>query len=255
MQNENENLNRKINLLESSYDALKRNADAMNNNINGLNGEIESLRIQLNNVNNDYNAVLNSRIWKTTAGYRRSVGKLKQYIGTHKWTLQMYLVYRSLKVDGIKTTLHRVINRLKGVQNSVSMPVATNYGELRENTLDLNAIKPLETLDKTIAIHLHLYYVDLLEEFFEYFTNMPYKFDLYVSCKEGSDIKAITHKFKKLKNVGKVDVRYTINRGRDIAPLYVQFGAEIEKYDYFLHIHSKKSLYSGSEKLDWRKTV
>ena len=253
MQNENENLNRKINLLESSYDALKRNADAMNNNINGLNGEIESLRIQLNNVNNDYNAVLNSRIWKTTAGYRRSVGKLKQYIGTHKWTLQMYLVYRSLKVDGIKTTLHRVINRLKGVQNSVSMPVATNYGELRENTLDLNAIKPLETLDKTIAIHLHLYYVDLLEEFFEYFTNMPYKFDHYVSCKEGSDIKAITHKFKKLKNVGKVDVRYTINRGRDIAPLYVQFGAEIEKYDYFLHIHSKKSLYSGSEKLDWRK--
>lgn len=253
MQNENENLNRKINLLESSYDALKRNADAMNNNINGLNGEIESLRIQLNNVNNDYNAVLNSRIWKTTAGYRRSVGKLKQYIGTHKWTLQMYLVYRSLKVDGIKTTLHRVINRLKGVQNSVSMPVATNYGELRENTLDLNAIKPLETLDKTIAIHLHLYYVDLLEEFFEYFTNMPYKFDLYVSCKEGSDIKAITHKFKKLKNVGKVDVRYTINRGRDIAPLYVQFGAEIEKYDYFLHIHSKKSLHSGSEMLDWRK--
>ena len=27
----------------------------------------------------------------------------------------------------------------------------------------------------------------------------------------------------------------------------------IENYDYFLHIHSKKSLYSGSEKLDWRK--
>ena len=257
IQNENEKLEESIALLRNSYDDLKKNADAVNNNnirqINGLNDEIESLRIQLNNVNNNYNAVLNSRIWRTTAGYRRNVGKLKQYIGTHKWTIQMYLVYRSLKVDGIKTTLHRVINRLKGVKNDVNMSEVTNYSELRENTLDLNNIEPLENFDKTIAIHLHLYYVDLLDEFFDYFMNMPYKFDLYVSCKEGSNIKAITHKFKKLKNVDKVDVRYTINRGRDIAPLYVQFGAEIEKYDYFLHIHSKKSLHSGSEMLDWRK--
>lgn len=105
----------------------------------------------------------------------------------------------------------------------------------------------------SIAVHLHLFYVDLLPEFISYFENIPFKFDLYISCQEGADVAAITAEAKQLKQVQVVDVRALPNRGRDLAPLYVKFADDILKHDYFLHVHSKKSLYSGVEKGQWRQ--
>ena len=108
-------------------------------------------------------------------------------------------------------------------------------------------------LPPSVAVHLHLFYVDLLPEFVSYFANIPFKFDLYISCTEDSDVNVIRAGLKELKNLGKVDIRQLPNRGRDLAPLYVKFAGEILSHDYFLHIHSKKSLYSGQEKGGWRQ--
>lgn len=105
----------------------------------------------------------------------------------------------------------------------------------------------------SVAVHLHLFYVDLLPEFVSYFENIPFKFDLYISCKDDADVNAIRAGIKELKQLGKVDIRPLPNRGRDLAPLYVKFADEILNHDYFLHIHSKKSLYSGQEKGGWRQ--
>ncbi|MCR5581541.1 MAG: hypothetical protein K6F66_08115, partial [Pseudobutyrivibrio sp.] len=105
----------------------------------------------------------------------------------------------------------------------------------------------------SVAVHLHLFYVDLLPEFVSYFANIPYDFDLYISCQEGADVAAIRAGLKELKQVRTVDIRPLPNRGRDLAPLYCKFAPEILKHDYFLHIHSKKSLYSGEEKGGWRR--
>lgn len=243
---ENKNIlnNEELNIVSENEETLK-------NEICKLNDEVESLNLQLDLLQEKYNKVVNSKIWRRTQWYRDGINSLKRYIGTHNRTLQLYILYKEIRRNGKRAVIKKLVNKF--FRRKIVEENSTNVNELKENVIDLGTIKPLDTLGKTIAMHLHLYYVDLLEEFFEYFSNMPYKFDLYVSCKEGSDIKAITNKFKKLKNVDKVDVRYTINRGRDIAPLYVQFGTEIEKYDYFLHIHSKKSLHSGSEMLNWRK--
>ena len=105
----------------------------------------------------------------------------------------------------------------------------------------------------SIAVHLHLFYVDLLPEFVSYFANIPYGFDLYISCQEGADVNAIRAGLKELKLAKTVDIRPLQNRGRVLAPLYVAFGSEILKHDYILHVHSKKSLYSGQEKGGWRQ--
>ncbi len=105
----------------------------------------------------------------------------------------------------------------------------------------------------TIAIHAHIFYVDLISEFASYFENMPFKFDLYLSVQEGTDEKAIRTVLKPIKQIQTLDIRALPNRGRDIAPLYCKFAPEILKHDYFLHIHTKKSLYSGVEKGQWRK--
>lgn len=107
--------------------------------------------------------------------------------------------------------------------------------------------------EPSIAIHLHLFYVDLLPEFVSYFSNMPYSFDLYISCQEDADVALIKSGLKELKKAKTIDIRPLPNRGRDLAPLYVKFANEILNHDYFLHIHSKKSLYSGQEKGGWRQ--
>lgn len=113
-------------------------------------------------------------------------------------------------------------------------------------------VYPAPSAGGTVAVHLHLYYVDLLPEFFEFFSHIPYPFDLYVSCQEGADREKICREFAKLDMVEEVIVRATQNRGRDIAPMYVLFREEIARHDYFLHVHSKKSLYTGSEQQEWR---
>ena len=107
--------------------------------------------------------------------------------------------------------------------------------------------------EPSIAIHLHLFYVDLLPEFVSYFANMPYRFDLYISCQEDANVAEIKSGLKELKQAKIIDIRPLPNRGRDLAPLYVKFANEILNHDYFLHVHSKKSLYSGQEKGGWRQ--
>ncbi len=103
-----------------------------------------------------------------------------------------------------------------------------------------------------IGVHLHLYYEDLLNEFCDYFNNIPEAFDLYISCKAGADVSAIKNRALKIQNVKQVTVCETQNRGRDIAPFYVLFRKNLMKYECVLHVHSKKSLYTGGEKANWR---
>lgn len=104
-----------------------------------------------------------------------------------------------------------------------------------------------------IAIHLHLFYVDLLPEFVEYFKNISYPFNLYISCVKGADEAYIKEYTKReLPNMQKVVVKILPNRGRDIAPFYVGFGKEILQHKYVLHVHSKKSKHIETGGGDWR---
>lgn len=104
-----------------------------------------------------------------------------------------------------------------------------------------------------IAVHVHLYYEDLLDEFCGYLDKIPEKFDLFISCRQDADIIPIKKRVEQITHVDKVTVRRGPNRGRDIAPFYVLFGRELSQYEILLHIHTKKSLYTGEEKSDWRQ--
>ena len=113
-------------------------------------------------------------------------------------------------------------------------------------------IEPEIQVNESVAVHLHLFYEDLKQEFFDHFSNIPFRYDLYISCKNGANVKKLHKYFAGLKNANSVTVRATPNRGRDIAPLYALFKKEILEHDFFLHVHSKKSLYTGTEQVSWR---
>lgn len=104
-----------------------------------------------------------------------------------------------------------------------------------------------------IAIQAHIFYLDLLKEMVSYCANMPYKFDALISLVDKSAAEKVRIAFEKIPNAEKIIVRVVPNRGRDVAPFLAGFGDILPEYDFVAHIHSKKSLYTGSEQQNWRK--
>ncbi len=125
--------------------------------------------------------------------------------------------------------------------------------ELYDRTeIDVNEAVKFE-FKGSFAIQLHLFYTDLTEEFASYFENIPFAFDILVSMTDREKEDYVRQRFEKIKNAGKVIIKFVPNRGRDVAPFVAAFGKELSEYDYVCHIHSKKSLFTGGEQTEWRK--
>lgn len=102
---------------------------------------------------------------------------------------------------------------------------------------------PQLVAEPTVAIHLHLFYPDMRDEFATRLVAMPCAFDLFISVPQGwAGEEALTAELKSfLPRVRRIIVESVPNRGRDIAPFIIQFGERLARYDVIAHFHSKKS--------------
>ncbi len=112
-----------------------------------------------------------------------------------------------------------------------------------------------DNISGTIAVHAHVYYVDLVDEIIKYLNNIPYIFDLYVSVTKEENIQICLSKFSHLQNAKEIIVKQVPNKGRDVGPLLSTFNTRLKKYDFLCHIHTKKSKDSPvySRLFFWRK--
>jgi lipopolysaccharide biosynthesis protein/2-polyprenyl-3-methyl-5-hydroxy-6-metoxy-1,4-benzoquinol methylase/uncharacterized coiled-coil protein SlyX len=107
----------------------------------------------------------------------------------------------------------------------------------------------------SIAVHMHLDHTEMLKDFVSYLNNIPAEFNLYVSVPQSANVKAIQLELKALlPRVGNVVVESVPNRGRDIAPMIVQFGKRLARYEIIAHIHSKKSSHNNNL-ADWYQDI
>ena len=106
--------------------------------------------------------------------------------------------------------------------------------------------------EKKIAIHAHLFYRDLANELAGLIQSLPIPVDLFISTPHRQDLEQIEALFRPLPTVKQLTVALTPNRGRDLAPLICTFGCQFAGYDYFAHIHTKKSLAANSLGDTWR---
>lgn len=102
----------------------------------------------------------------------------------------------------------------------------------------------------SIAIHIHIFYEDYIPRFRRYLSRFPYPFSLLVS-RAPSVPDAAIEILRTLNKVKEVIVKVAENRGRNFGPLLADFRDEIGAADYCCHLHSKKSLHSGSEQVGW----
>ncbi|CAD7735802.1 hypothetical protein LMG31886_36670 [Xanthomonas hydrangeae] len=111
---------------------------------------------------------------------------------------------------------------------------------------------PLSQLQLKVGVMVHVFYPDLIDEFAQSLQHMPVGYDLLVSVMDEAAADHARARFSKLSHVEKLDVRIVSNHGRDIAPLVVTFREQILALDVVGHLHTKKSLYTGSEQGQWR---
>ncbi|WP_081491548.1 rhamnan synthesis F family protein [Rhodanobacter thiooxydans] len=103
------------------------------------------------------------------------------------------------------------------------------------------------------GIMIHVFYIDLWDEIEAYLRNVPFPYTLLISVVHESDQQYLLDRVKGMTSASRVVVKKVENRGRDIAPFLVSFREEILGLDYICHIHTKKSLFTGSDQKEWRR--
>lgn len=107
---------------------------------------------------------------------------------------------------------------------------------------------PNQLGSKKIALLVSIYYDHLTDKIVEYINRIPYKCDIYISCGFEKDFELFQQNCNKSHNLIKVPYP---EGGADLHPFINQLEkikSEGKTYDYYLKIHSKKSL-------NWAKSM
>lgn len=106
---------------------------------------------------------------------------------------------------------------------------------------------------KKVAVHLHVFYVDLLNEFIDAFNEWKFKYDLFITTDTVEKKEEIELALGIKSRVKEIIV--TGNIGRDILPM-MMLKDKLSQYDYIGHFHTKKSkeadFWAGES---WRKEL
>jgi len=105
--------------------------------------------------------------------------------------------------------------------------------------------------NQKVAMCFHVFY----GEFIDYYEGCLAKFeqpvDVFVSVASDELATKALKVFNACEKVNNVKVKVVPNHGRNFGPMLVEFAQDLQSYDLFCHMHSKKSLYSGRAQTQW----
>lgn len=137
-------------------------------------------------------------------------------------------------VDYIWETVLRNYNHADLVKNlNMNFVLSERYAD-KERTKEI-------LKKQKIALVMHLYFEDLLEESFHYASAMPKEADVYITTNTEEKKRAIEKVFKKLE-CAHLEVRVIENRGRDVSSLLIGVRDVIMNYDLACFAHDKKTM-------------
>lgn len=150
--------------------------------------------------------------------------------GEQSCELFSYLKYNTkYDVDMILENIIRTCHQIDFVQN-----LALYY--LLPTTSVANKISK----NIKVALVMHLYYEECINEAVHYAEAIPDTADLYIHTPQSRLIDIISNKFSKFKN--RLKIVLVENRGRDVSSLLVGSKNVYRKYKYICFYHDKKSM-------------
>lgn len=209
-------------------------------------------------------AIRSSRSWRVTRPLR-SVGwrarqttalidLLSDYRRTHSglagWARLFLRAAGTLRADGIKG-LRQLARQYQERRFARNPEYALE--DAQKNLQSILRLDPIDNFVSTmdVAVHVHLYYVELLAEFESYLRNIPFSYSLYVTASSLADRDSAEQALARLPNLRSAEFRVVENRGRDIAPMLVGLRQELARHELVLHIHTKVSPHNP-ELRGWR---
>ena len=178
-----------------------------------------------------------------------SIDGIVRKVGTFVFGLPVLSKYRK-HAESIYKRIVRFLRQSDADISVASPNLKKNIGKCQDDLI----INPKKfDLDGTkIAVYIHLYYVDILDELIYRLKAVTYPFKLFVAVFSTENYSTA------FKQLNKTNIDFTIkiceNRGRNFGPMLVDF-KEIQEYDLLLHLHSKKSLRTGEDNSQWRNEL
>lgn len=153
-----------------------------------------------------------------------------------------------IKVKAIDNNQHITPYLLNDIQKNSTYPIDLIVSHMSEiNYPDFSYllghkyVKKRERVDlknQKAAVHLHVFYVDLLEEFLTVFKQFHFSYDLFITT-DSDDKKAEIEEILSA-NSQEAQVFVTGNIGRDVLPM-LKLKNYLSTYDFVGHFHTKKS--------------
>lgn len=153
-----------------------------------------------------------------------------------------------IKVKAIDNNQHITPYLLNDIQKNSTYPIDLIVSHMSEiNYPDFSYllghkyVKKRERVDlknQKVAVHLHVFYVDLLEEFLTAFKQFHFSYDLFITT-DSDDKKAEIEEILSA-NSQEAQIFVTGNIGRDVLPM-LKLKNYLSAYDFVGHFHTKKS--------------
>lgn len=153
-----------------------------------------------------------------------------------------------IKVKTIDANQHITPYLLQEIERTTTYPVELIVSHMSKVNfpddkylLARKYLKPAgegRTLKGTVAVHLHVFYVDLLEEFLTAFEEFGFSYDLFIT----TDIEEKVNEIEAVLAANQVQatIFVTGNIGRDVLPM-LKLKEQLSRYDFIGHFHTKKS--------------
>ena len=126
-------------------------------------------------------------------------------------------------------------------------------GRWNQRIIGPTAIVSREVKNIKVALHIHVFYIELLEDILERLDFNKIRPDLFISFSDAKKRQRIEEIISRY-NFDLAKMTETPNTGRDIGPFLTVFGKELnQNYDIYGHVHTKYSaIIAGNSAQSWR---
>ena len=147
--------------------------------------------------------------------------------------------------------IKKIINKISSYIYRIS--VLCKYKRKLSKSISFSDCKLLNEVNSTqrIAIHFHIFYIDLLDEIYTYIAHIKNPFTLYLTVVNEEDYIKTQKFFETHNHYFEIKIQQVENRGRDIYPFYLALHNDYSNFDIIAHFHTKKSLHTDFGDL-WR---
>lgn len=246
---------------EIEFPPHNMNSEDITENINNIHGHVFNYNRLVDKIFNERKLEnFNKNLYRTVMlGWDNSARRQENFTSFCNFDIQSYYKWLRININEARQKFSRedrfiFVNAWNEWAEGTYLEPDKKYGYAYLNATSAALLNKkielsgyiLNKIEDTarIAVQAHIYYDDLTEEVISYLNNIQEPYDCFITTDTIHKAQNIIELFKRQSTANKIEVTVLQNRGRDVAPFILQMQDKILHYQYFCHIHTKRSKHS-----------